>query len=564
MDAKVSFGGKLTFRYRTLEHKINQYRNNTGETVVTETEYGKIKGAKRRSLYDKLYYSFEKIPYAEPPIGTLRFKAPQRPKEWNGILDCTQMNPKPMQNHIILDYVDGTEDCLYLNVYTNDLEPAKPRPVMVWIYGGAFILGEANRDWYAPDLLMNKDVVLVTLNYRVNVFGFLSLNDPKLDVPGNAGLKDQVLALKWIKNNCARFGGDPDNITVFGESAGGASTHFMCLTDKTNGLFHRAILMSGNVLAPWATVKQSDYPYRLAKHCGYAGENNEKDVLQYLQKVKACNLVVDDNKLLTPQEQMNGAFFCFGPTVEPYDSKECVVPKEPAEMMETAWSNKIPIITGFTSKEGLLFYPALSKDPNALKGLETCAYMVPTELVDSRDSENCLELGNKIKEAHVSKDSSQQLNSLLDILGFKHFVHPVYRFLLARAKMSTAPTYLYRFDFESENLFLPFRLVMDKGVPGVGHGYELCYLFHSITGKKMDKNSNEFKTIDRMTSIFSQFAIANDPNCEAIGLIKWNPLPKENLEACKCLNISDEVKIIDLPEMDKLKVWESLYSKQKK
>ncbi|XP_055850797.1 esterase B1-like [Episyrphus balteatus] len=558
MDAKVSFGNKLIFRYRNQEHKLNQYLNNTGETVVAETEYGKIKGAKRKSLYDKLYYSFEKIPYAEPPLGSLRFKAPQPPKAWNDVLDCTQMNPKPVQRHLILDFIDGTEDCLYLNVYTNDLEPAKPRPVMVWIYGGAFILGEANRDWYGPDLLMNKDIVLVTLNYRVNALGFLSLKDPQLNVPGNAGLKDQVLALKWIKNNCARFGGDPDNITVFGESAGGASTHYMCITDQTKGLFHRAVMMSGAAIAPWGSVKQSNYPYRLAKHCGYTGEENEKDVLEFLQKIEPGNLVVEDKQLLTPQEERDGIFFCFGPTVEPYNCEDCVVPKEPLEMMKTAWSNSIPIITGFVSSEGLLFHPALSKQPQALAALETCAYLVPSELVEDRESKECLEMGRKLKEAHVCKDSP--LDSLLEILGFRHFVHPMAQFIQSRAKEATAPTYLYRFDFESHNLYLPFNFIHEKNLNGVGHGSELCYLFNSITGRKMDVNSKEYKTIERMTGLFSQFAIASDPNCEATKSVKWEPLKKDD-DVLKCLNISDELAIIDLPEMDKIKVWDSLYSK---
>lgn len=141
-------------------------------------------------------------------------------------------------------------------------------PVMVWIYGGGFQFGEASRECYSPDYLLREDVVVISINYRlgplgtnddtwkkkhifnISLPGFLCLDDPELDVPGNAGLKDQVLALRWVKANCSRFGGDSANITIFGDSAGSASVHYMMITEQTRGLFHKAICMSGNTLSP--------------------------------------------------------------------------------------------------------------------------------------------------------------------------------------------------------------------------------------------------------------------------------------------------------------------------
>lgn len=163
------------------------------------------------------------------------------------------------------------------------------------------------------------------------------------------------MALRWIKSNCANFGGNPDNITVFGESAGGASTHYMMLSEQTRGLFHRGILMSGNAICPWANTECQHRAYALAKLAGYKGENNDKDVLEFLMKVKAHDLKKLEDKVLTPEEIKNKVMFAFCPTVEPYQTADCVIPKHPREMVKTAWGNSIPTMMGNTSYEGLFF-----------------------------------------------------------------------------------------------------------------------------------------------------------------------------------------------------------------
>ncbi|XP_037942973.1 esterase B1-like [Teleopsis dalmanni] len=157
---------------------------------------GEIRGARRRSIYGDDYFSFEGIPYGRPPLGDLRFKAPQPAEPWSGELDCTKCASKPVQKNIMTGQLEGTEDCLYLNVYVRKLKYINRLPVMVYIYGGGFYMGEATQDLYSPDYFMREDVILVTLNYRLCALGFLSLQDPSLEVPGNAALKDQVLSTK--------------------------------------------------------------------------------------------------------------------------------------------------------------------------------------------------------------------------------------------------------------------------------------------------------------------------------------------------------------------------------
>jgi carboxylesterase type B len=133
----------------------------------------------------------------------------------------------------------GSEDCLFLNVYTQQL-PLDTintlKPVMVWIHGGGFSTGSSKSDLYGPEFLLTEDIVLVTINYRLGIFGFLSFEDASLEVPGNAGLKDMVMALKWVQKNISKFSGDPNNVTVFGESAGGMSVHYLVLSPLAAGI----------------------------------------------------------------------------------------------------------------------------------------------------------------------------------------------------------------------------------------------------------------------------------------------------------------------------------------
>ncbi|XP_037947549.1 esterase B1-like [Teleopsis dalmanni] len=567
MNANVGFIEKLRWRLKTFEYKVSQYRHTTNETEVADTEYGKIRGIKRTTIYDEPYYCFEGIPYAQPPLGELRFKAPQRPTPWTDIKDCTNTKNKPVQINFVYNKIEGSEDCLYLNVYTNNLSPEKPRPVMVWIHGGGFQMGEAHRDYYGPDYFMKKDVVLITIQYRLGVFGFLSLSAINLNVPGNAGLKDQVLALKWVKNNCARFGGDPDCITVFGQSAGGASTHFMAITEQAQGLFHRAILMSGNATCCWAVDDRRRHAYTLAKLAGYTGENNEKDILQFLLNAKAKDLKRLEEKVLSSEDRQHRVMFAFAPTIEPYRSADCVIPNDPKDMIKTAWGNSIPIMLGCTSQEGLLWLPETKAFPNVIKDLETCVDFVPRELADpERSSDDTKEKGLILKKAHVTAESPTAEN-YFDVCAHKYFWFPLHRIVQSYfAHAAATPVFLYRFDFDADEIINPYRIMRDgRGVKGVSHADELTYLFFNMLHHRLPKDSSSYRTIEQTVGIWTQFAATGNPNNKDIpGMeaVTWEPL-KIGEEVYKCLNISDELKMIDLPEMEKMKIWESLYDKQK-
>jgi para-nitrobenzyl esterase len=197
--------------------------------------------------------AFLGLPYAAPPVGELRWKAPQAPPAWKGVRDATKFGPRCEQWQIWADYVfldsGPSEDCLYLNVYTPaSVKQTSKLPVMVWIHGGGFAAGAGSEPRYTHSGLVSKGVVLVTINYRLGVFGFLASEDLTREGQGNAGnygLMDMAAALRWVRANIANFGGDPGNVTIFGESAGSFSVSALMATPRARGLFQKAIGESG-------------------------------------------------------------------------------------------------------------------------------------------------------------------------------------------------------------------------------------------------------------------------------------------------------------------------------
>uniref|UniRef100_A0A1B0G6M7 Carboxylic ester hydrolase n=1 Tax=Glossina morsitans morsitans TaxID=37546 RepID=A0A1B0G6M7_GLOMM len=471
-----------------VDFKVQQRRYRTNEKIIVSTTYGPIKGVKRKTIYGDSYYSFEGIPFAKPPLGDLRYKAPLPPDSWTDVRSCTSVGPKPLQKHFV------------------------------------FQMTEATRDLYSPDYLLREEVVVVSITYRVGPFGFLSLQDCDIEVPGNAGLKDQVMALRWIKANCSRFGGDSENITLFGDSAGAASVHYMMLTEQTRNLFHKAICMSGCALSPWAVTPQRNWPYRLAKAAGYTGDDNELAVFEFLSQAKGADIVKANEDLCTDEEKRERIGFSFGPVIEPYLTQHCVVPKAPTEMMRTAWGNTIPMIIGGVSNEGLLLYTETKNNPKLLNELGDCRYVM---------------------------------------VSHEYFWFPIYRTVLSRLEYaSSAPTYLYRFDFDSKH-FNHLRIIScGKKVRGTCHGDDLSYIFYNSVARKLKKHTKEYKCIERLVGMWTQFAASSNPNYEKDQNELWLPVTMASLEKnqLKCLNIADDLKIIEVPDMDKLLVWEGFYT----
>jgi len=313
--------------------------------------------------------AFKGLPFAAPPVGALRWRAPQAPAAWTAPRDAKTYGPDCMQNPFPGDAaplgVKPAEDCLYANVWTP--EAALPnaskgdkvkRPVMVWIYGGGFVNGGSSPAVYAGDRFARDGVVLVSFNYRIGRFGFFAhpaLTQANADggMLGNYGLMDQIAALKWVRDNIAAFGGDPDNVTLFGESAGGMSVHALLTAPQAKGLFQKAIIESGGgrprllpalpLTAPAGQRSAEAAGLAFAAKAGVAG--TDAAALDALRALPA-ETVVDGLNMATSNTPTWGG----GPML---DGK--IMTREPLQAYKAgAWS-KMPVMVGANSADGFFF-----------------------------------------------------------------------------------------------------------------------------------------------------------------------------------------------------------------
>ncbi|XP_062544104.1 esterase B1-like [Armigeres subalbatus] len=532
----------------------------SSQNLIVDTMYGPVQGATKTSLLGQEYLSFQGIPYARAPIGELRFKPPVTPLKWNEPLDCTQQSLPCYHFDRRVKEIVGSEDSLKVNVFTKTINPPKPLPVMVYIYGGGFTEGSSDTELYGPDFLMQKDVILVSLNYRTGALGFLCCQSPDDGVPGNAGLKDQNLALKWVRDNIAAFGGDPETVTLFGHSAGGCSVQYHLASDASEGLFKRAIIMSGSTYSSWAVSPQRNWVEKLAKAVGWDGKGSESDALSYLRTVNPEDIINNQEKLLGPEDVKDGVFTPFGPTIEPYSSEGCLIPKEPLLMNQNAWGNKIDVMIGGTSEEGLIMMQKIKLQPEALKNPHLFVGNVPPNL--NLTMEQRVEFGEKMKQLYYpnSEPSIDNIDGFVNMMSDYAFWHGMHRTILARAQnSSSARTFVYRFCVDSEH-FNHYRILMiDPSYRGTAHADEISYLFSNFTESVPEEDSFEYRALQTMVGVFSAFATHGDPNCEQTKDLLWEPV-KETKPTFKCLNITnDGIDFIDFPTAKRIELWDSMF-----
>jgi para-nitrobenzyl esterase len=295
--------------------------------------------------------SFKGIPFAAPPIGGRRWQAPQPVTPWHGERRTDAVGPRCMQTGRLGD-VDPfnprmSEDCLYLNVWTPAKE-ADRLPVMVWIYGGSFNIGSGSEPWYDGTNLARKGVIVVTLNYRLDIFGFLAHSELTAETnhhaSGNYGLLDQIAALAWVKRNIAAFGGDPNQVTLFGESAGSLSVSALMASPLGRGLFQRAIGQSGAMLYP----EKSPFaraPLPLAEQAGmkFADMVSAHSIAELREKSADALLDVLANNPDVPR-------ICRGPIIDGH-----VLPVDAAVIFANGQQSDVPLLAGSNSDEGTLF-----------------------------------------------------------------------------------------------------------------------------------------------------------------------------------------------------------------
>ncbi|PRY14318.1 para-nitrobenzyl esterase [Pontibacter ummariensis] len=318
-------------------------------TGPVKTKAGLVAGTTNRERDVAIYKG---IPFAAPPVGELRWKAPQPVAPWAGVRECVAFGPSPMQNEpapfsmwseeFLIPKEPISEDCLYLNVWTGAKSPKEKRPVIVWIYGGGFNSGGSAVPIYDGEAMAKKGIVFVSINYRVGVFGFFAHPELTKESPhgasGNYGLQDQIAALQWVKENIAAFGGDPANVIIAGQSAGSMSVNALVASPLAKGLFQKAIAQSGASFSRGSvTLPEAEQQgVKLVQALGAS-------FMEELRKAPAAVL------------QQKGQGMMYRPVVDGY-----VLPAQIADIFTSGKANKVALLTGWNEDEGLLFGPLKS------------------------------------------------------------------------------------------------------------------------------------------------------------------------------------------------------------
>ncbi|XP_034947990.1 esterase FE4-like [Chelonus insularis] len=509
---------------------------------VIQVQQGQLRGIWENNIYGVKFVAFRGIPYAKPPVGDLRFKDPEPVEPWSGIKDATKFGNKCMQRDWITKEIIGKEDGLYLNVYTSDLNPSAPRAVMVWIHGGGFIFGSGDDDFYGPDYFIERDVVLVTINYRVGVLGFLNADDE--EAPGNQGLKDQVLALKWVQQNISRFGGDPHNVTIFGESAGGASVHYLTISPLAQGLFHKAILQSGVAINPWASSACSpkETAFKLSSILGNE-ITDPKKLVKFLKTVDAHQLIDAEKSLQTWQDKWL-FIWPFGPSVDEKSKN----PFLSVPVQDAAKSGiKVPCILGYTDSEGILALAEVNKDKFAdLEANQENLLFHPTMKKMLKEKNITVDQFKKLFMGDV-KIAPENAQNMVDLLSAVHFIIGIHQTLQIQNRISHVPAYLYKFEYESPKSLMNHFLQVD--LKGTCHGEEIQYMFYPHLLKTFGMpqptlGSTESLITHRFIELWTNFAKTGNPTPtpSEITPIDWKPI-NDSIEY-NCLKISEDVSII--------------------
>lgn len=485
-------------------------------TTLVETAYGKVQGAQ-----DGDVLVWKGIPFAQPPLGALRFQAPQPPLSWSGVRETTHFGLVAPQPAMDAGGLPGGqqepmgEDCLYLNVWSPGADQAK-RPVLVWIHGGSFLTGSGSTPWYdGAAFAAHGDVVVVTVNYRLGALGFLYLGDVGGEqyARSNYGILDQVAALQWVHENIAAFGGDAQNVTVFGESAGAMSVGTLMGMPAANGLFQKAILQSG---ASGNVFDREQATRRTTKFLDALGL--QRGQLAQLAEVPLEQLVVAQAKLVS-----GTAGLAFSPVVDGTS-----LPTRPMEAIAHGSAAHVTTLIG-TNRDEMRLFTAF--DPKQGQ---------PDEALLRRYFGTHAEQVMATYRAHTDSPVA----AWNDILTDRTFRIPAIRLAEQQVAMG-ARVWMYRFDWSTSVL---------NGLLGACHALEIPFVWDNLHQKGVRAFTGDSPLrqplADRIHSAWILFAQHGDPNTPV--LPEWAAY---NLEQRTTMIFDETCWIAHDPQGDERRLW---------
>ncbi|XP_075530986.1 acetylcholinesterase-like [Dermacentor variabilis] len=489
--------------------------------VERQTSEGRVRGNIVRSL-GKSVEEYRGIPFAEPPVGKLRFRPPQPKAPWEGTLDATAGSTVCAQVPFPgfgMEHLNITEDCLHLNVWVPELarNASSSRPVLIWIHGGGFTFGSANEANYSGAVLTAfAEVLVVSMNYRLSILGFLNANST--DAPGNVGLLDQVMALKWVQRNIEFFGGDPQQVTLFGESAGSMSVHAHIMSPMSERLFKRALLMSGTMFSidVWDTVHESMVKgdkVAAIVGCSEGGtidlSSNPQNIINCLRNKSTEELVAAAGQSVAPK------LMSFFPTYH-----DAFLPRNPIEAMKRGFFTPVDVMAGVASDEAaiLFLFPPL---PDLLA--EDLVSVSQNRIAESLEA--CLSRLWKQDTPDVLRmyvdDAPQGDNNALrrqyvDFTSDRVFNCPL-RFMADKHSERGGKVFAYVFAHKSATATLP-------GWMGTPHSFEIPFVFgEKYAADPASPDGRMSEAFMRMVATFSENGVPELPNNQ-----QWPPYTRSS------------------------------------
>ncbi|XP_012256166.2 esterase E4 [Athalia rosae] len=500
---------------------------------VLSTPRGQLQGVVSQAENGRSFYSFLGISYARPPIGQLRFAPPVETPKWRGIYDATRDGSPCSQRDVLGEpmLLLGSEDCLYLNVYTPTL-PSHPDhyslPVMIWIHGGSWLWWSGTRQHFNPNRLMNKDLILVTINYRLGWLGFLSTEDTV--VPGNNGLKDQAMAIKWVSENIASFGGDPRRITLAGQDAGAASAHLHMVSPLTKDLISGVIAQSGSAFSP-STISYKGEALNKAKLLAEVNAcpiSSNPEMIECLRKLDVEQITTSDAILnvwngqpATPlravvEGTVEGAFLV----------------DHPENIVENGNQANVSMMIGTTRDDGAAITSPMMFGPLTLSQIDEdyrtafpAIFVYEQYFSDQVKNETSDAIKNRyFGNRPINVYSVSELQRAATTRLFKRPVN-----WIAEKQRINNTMYLYQLNYRGS---LSFSQILGAGVldMGVCHNDDLLYLFDFKTLFRRSIGMTEEERImkESITELWYNFVATGNPTPITSELLPntWYPIEK--------------------------------------
>ena len=473
----------------------------SGTTLAQEvrTKSGTVKGV---SASDGAFRIFKSIPYAAPPVGEFRWQAPRPAASWQGVRDATEFGPRCLQGQIFADIVfkDLSEDCLTLNIWTPAKSAAARLPVMVWIHGGGFQAGAGAEPRHDGEAFARKNIVLVTINYRLGVFGFFS--HPELtresgrQASGNYGMLDQVAALRWVQDNIASFGGDPGNVTIFGESAGSFAVSALMASPLARGLFHRAIGESG----AFFTARSGTLGMKPVAE-------SEQQGIKFATALGAQSLA--DLRQKSGDEVLQAALKTqpwFAPNIDGY-----FLPEDVQVVFAAGKQARVPLLAGWNADE--------------VRGGVVLGKQKPTAASFTDSTRKRFgDLADAVLKAYPATTDAEAVESAAALQSDLFIGHSTWKWIELHKTTGQSP--VFRYSFDRKIPVPPGHTV--NGVPatsrdvGARHAGEIEYVFGALelSLPKVPWEASDRKLSDAMTTYWANFARKGDPN--GSGLPRWS------------------------------------------